>query len=323
MAAMIELQGVKKYFKQSKGLIRQDYSYVKAVDDISFKVEEGEILGLVGESGSGKTTLARVLLSLTKLTGGDAIIDGVQLSKATRADMNKLHRDIAVVFQDPASNLNPRETVESSIMRPMIIHGVPKSEAKAKAREVLEMVKMDLKYLDSFPHQLSGGQLQRIAIARALALSPKIMILDEPTSALDVSVQAQILNLLLDLQEELHLTYIIITHDLNVIKYISDNIAVMYLGKLVEFGPADVVGNSPSHPYTKGLMDAAPILDPRDRGREKSIMKGDPGSLMDVGAGCRFFARCSYATPECGEKPPCRVDIGEGHFTECNHPLNF
>lgn len=318
---MIELNGVKKYFKQSKGLIKKEFNYVKAVDDISFKVEEGEILGLVGESGSGKTTLARVLLSLTKMTDGDAVIDGVQLSKATRKDMEKLHREIAVVFQDPASNLNPRETVESSIMRPMIIHGVPRAVAKEKAKEVLEMVKMDLKYLDSFPHQLSGGQLQRIAIARALALEPKIMILDEPTSALDVSVQAQILNLLLDLQEELKLTYVIITHDLNVIKYISDKIAVMYLGQLVEFGDCETVGNHPQHPYTKGLMDAAPILDPRDRGKEKEIMKGDPGSLINLGKGCRFYARCKYATPECDEAEPETLVLDGGHRVKCLHPL--
>ena len=320
---MIEMRDVQKYFKVSKGLFKTSNEQVKAVDHITLSVEEGEIVGLVGESGSGKTTLARVLLSLTKMTGGEAVIDGVNLGKASHKDMDKLHREIAVVFQDPASNLNPRETVESSIMRPMIIHGVPRSKAKEKAREVLQMVKMDLRYLDSFPHQLSGGQLQRIAIARALALSPKIMILDEPTSALDVSVQAQILNLLLDLQEEMHLTYIIITHDLNVIKYISDKIAVMYLGQLVEFGPADVVGNRPSHPYTKGLMDAAPILDPRDRGKEKEIMKGDPGSLIDLKAGCRFYARCRYATDECKEKDPENVILAPGHQVACVHPLNI
>ena len=218
---MIRLEGLKKYFTITKGLVKKEVTYVKAVDDISLEIKKGEIVGLVGESGSGKTTLARVLLSLTKKTGGKIIIDDIDLDKATAQDMKKLRTEIAVVFQDPASNLNPRQTVESSIMRPMILHGVPKAEAKRKAKEVLEMVKMDERYLDSYPHQLSGGQLQRIAIARALALNPKTMILDEPTSALDVSVQAQILNLLLDLQEQLGLTYLVITHDLNVIKYIS------------------------------------------------------------------------------------------------------
>ena len=208
---MIELDGLKKYFSISKGLIKKNVTYVKAVDDISLTIKEGEIVGLVGESGSGKTTLARVILSLSRKTGGDIYIDGINVGKATKAEMKKLRSEIAVVFQDPASNLNPRQTVESSIMRPLIIHGISRAEAKKKAKEVLAMVKMDERYLDSYPHQLSGGQLQRIAIARALALDPKIMILDEPTSALDVSVQAQILNLLLDLQDQLHLTYLVIT----------------------------------------------------------------------------------------------------------------
>jgi len=323
MSKMIELINLQKYFVISKGLLKQKYRKVKAVDNISLVIEEGEVVGLVGESGSGKTTLARVILRLTQMTGGNVMIDGVDLSKATKRDMDKLHKEVAVVFQDPASNLNPRETVESSIMRPMVIHGVPKAVAKEKAREVMEMVKMDLRYLDSFPHQLSGGQLQRIAIARALALSPRIMILDEPTSALDVSVQAQILNLLLDLQEKMNLTYLIITHDLNVIRYVSEKIAVMYLGKLIEFGPTEAVCNTPAHPYTKGLMDAAPILDPLERDRIKEIMKGDPGSLIDLNVGCRFYARCKYRTPECEEEDPENLIVGKDHQAACFHPLKY
>ena len=210
---MIEIEGIKKYFEISKGIIKRKKQYIKAVDNISLKINKGEIVGLVGESGSGKTTLARVILRLTKMTGGNVNIDGINLCNASKTDMKKLHQDVAVVFQDPAANLNPRQTVESSIMRPMIIHGVSRKVAKEKAKDVLNMVKLDQRYLESYPHQLSGGQLQRIAIARALALNPKIMILDEPTSALDVSVQAQILNLLLDLQEEMELTYLVITHD--------------------------------------------------------------------------------------------------------------
>lgn len=321
--AMIELDGLKKYFSISKGLVKKTKSYVKAVDDITMTINEGEIVGLVGESGSGKTTLARTLLSLTKMTGGDVYIDGVNLAKATKADMKKLHTDIAVVFQDPASNLNPRQTVESSIMRPMIVHGASKAEARQKAKEVLELVKMDERYLDSYPHQLSGGQLQRIAIARALALNPKIMILDEPTSALDISVQAQILNLLLDLQETLHLTYLVITHDLNVIKYLSDKIAVMYLGKLVEFGPTAEVANNPKHPYTWGLMSSAPILDPTLRDREKQLLSGDPGSLIKIGDGCRFCDRCQYATEECKNSQPETEEVSQGHQVACFHPLHI
>lgn len=319
--AMIKLDGLKKYFSITKGLIKRETTYVKAVDDITLSIREGEIIGLVGESGSGKTTLARVILSLSKMTGGDIFIDGINLAKASKAEMKKLRSEIAVVFQDPASNLNPRQTVESSIMRPLVIHGVPKAEAKQKAREVLAMVKMDQRYLDSYPHQLSGGQLQRIAIARALALDPKVMILDEPTSALDVSVQAQILNLLLDLQEQLHLTYLVITHDLNVIKYISDRIAVMYLGKLVEFGPTKEITEHAKHPYTKGLLDAAPILDPKLRGRKKEIIKGDPGSLINIGDGCRFCDRCKYATEECRNAAPESLMIAEDHQVACFHPL--
>ncbi len=317
---MIELKGLKKYFSISKGLLKKSTTKVKAVDDISLTINQGEIVGLVGESGSGKTTLARVILNLTNKTGGDIVINGIDISKASRAEIKQLRSDVAVVFQDPASNLNPRQTVESSIMRPMIIHGVPKEEAKKKAKEVLEMVKMDQRYLDSYPHQLSGGQLQRIAIARALALNPKVMILDEPTSALDISVQAQILNLLLDLQEEMGLTYLVITHDLNVIKYISDRIAVMYLGRLVEFGPTQEIAENAKHPYTRGLLNAAPILDPELRGTKKEVMKGDPGSLIKVGTGCRFVDRCPYATEECKTTMPPDTVVQEGHQVACFHP---
>ena len=318
---MIELNGLKKYFSISKGLLKKDTTKVKAVDDITLTINQGEIVGLVGDSGSGKTTLARVILNLTRKTDGNIVINGVDLDKAGRADIKQIRKDVAVVFQDPASNLNPRQTVESSIMRPMIIHGVPKAEAKQKAKEVLEMVKMDQRYLDSYPHQLSGGQLQRIAIARALALNPKVMILDEPTSALDISVQAQILNLLLDLQEEMGLTYLVITHDLNVIKYISDRIAVMYLGRLVEFGPTEEIAENAKHPYTRGLLNAAPILDPELRDKKKDVIKGDPGSLIKIGPGCRFCDRCEFATEECKTSMPPDTMIGEGHQVACFHPL--
>ena len=318
---MIELDGLEKYFSISKGLLKREVTLVKAVDDISLKIKSGEIIGLVGESGSGKTTLARVILNLTKRTEGSVIIDGIDVSKASKAQIKQLRKEVAVVFQDPASNLNPRQTVESSIMRPMLIHGISKSEARKKAKEVLDMVKMDQRYLDSYPHQLSGGQLQRIAIARALAMNPKVMILDEPTSALDVSVQAQILNLLLDLQEQLGLTYLVITHDLNVIKYISDRIAVMYLGRLVEFGPTEEIANNAKHPYTRGLLNAAPILNPELRDRKKEVMKGDPGSLIKVGNGCRFCDRCQYATEECKNSMPENTMVAEGHMVSCFHPL--
>lgn len=320
---IIKLDGLKKYFTISKGLIKTKKTYAKAVDDISFTINKGEIVGLVGESGSGKTTLARVLLNLTPKTGGSMTINGKDPSRLHGKELKKLRSEVAVVFQDPASNLNPRQTVEASIMRPMIIHGVTKAEAKKKAGEVLDMVKMDRRYLNSYPHQLSGGQLQRIAIARALALNPKIMILDEPTSALDISVQAQILNLLLDLQEKMGLTYLVITHDLNVIKYISDKIAVMYLGRLVEFGPTEEIANNARHPYTKGLLDAAPVLDPKLRNRKKELLKGDPGSLIKIGEGCRFCDRCAYATDECSSTMPENRMVTSDHMVACFHPLDM
>lgn len=314
---VIELKNLKKYFTINKGISTKKV-YVKAIDDVNLKINKGEIIGLVGESGSGKTTLARVLLNLTKPTGGSVVFNGVNLTKATRNEMKKLRTEVAVVFQDPASNLNPRDTVMNSIMRPLILHGMPKKTARQKAIDSLELVKMDVRYLNSYPHQLSGGQLQRIAIARALVLNPKVMILDEPTSALDISVQAQILNLLLDLQESFGLTYLVITHDLNVIRYISDRIAVMYLGKIVEFGPTEEVINNPKHPYTEGLMAASPIMDPHDRDKEKYIMQGDPGSLINLPSGCHFHPRCPYASEHCKNESPQIIVLPDGHQVDCH-----
>lgn len=313
---VIELNNLKKYFTINKG-IKSKKLYVKAVDGVTLTINKGEIVGLVGESGSGKTTLARVLLNLTKPTDSHVVFNGVNLSKATKKEMKKFRTEVAVVFQDPASNLNPRDTVMNSIMRPLILHGMSRKLAKEKAIESLELVKMDVRYLNSYPHQLSGGQLQRIAIARALVLEPKVMILDEPTSALDISVQAQILNLLLDLQESFSLTYLVITHDLNVIRYISDKVAVMYLGKLVEYGPTEEVIKNPKHPYTEGLMAAAPILNPHDRNKEKYIMQGDPGSLIDLPTGCHFHPRCPYTTERCMNEMPNNNILLDGHQVAC------
>ena len=317
-STVIHLEHIRKEFSVDNNFFSKGKRTVKAVNDVTLDIRKGEILGLVGESGSGKTTLARVILDLTKLTNGSVLIDGVDIGKANKAEKKAFRRKVAVMFQDPASNLNPRETVESSIMRPLILHGMPKKEARAKALETLRSVKMDDRYLYSYPHQLSGGPLQRIAIARALAIDPEIMILDEPTSALDVSVQAQILNLLLDLQEQRGLTYLIITHDLNVIRYISDRVVVMYMGKTVEIGPAEIICEHPAHPYTKALMAASPILDPALRGREKHIMKGDPGSLINPPSGCHFHPRCPYASDLCSKaEPPC-VRMSEDHRVWCH-----
>lgn len=314
---VIRIRGLKKYFKSGISFFGKKDNFVHAVDDINLDIYKGEIVGLVGESGSGKTTLARLILNLTSPTDGSVTISGVDAAKATRKEEKALRRDIAVVFQDPAGNLNPRHTVGKSIMRPLLIHGTSKHEARKKALEALKMVKMDESYMDTYPAQLSGGQQQRIAIARALVLNPKIMILDEPTSALDVSVQAQVLNLLLDLQEELGLTYLVITHDLNVINYICDRVAVMYLGKLVEYGTAEDVLHAPSHPYTKGLMAASPILDPHLRNEDKHRLSGDPGSLINIVPGCRFAPRCNLASERCRAESPEMSEISAGHCAAC------
>lgn len=314
---LIEVVHLKKYFKYKEGLINKRCLDIKAIDDLSLTVNRGEILGIVGESGSGKTTLARVILGLTRPTDGNVRIDGVDMHGMNRHLLKGLRKKVAVVFQDPASNLNPRQSVESSIMRPMLIHGVSRNEAKERAKKALEKVKMDFRYLKSYPHQLSGGQLQRIAVARALVLEPQIMILDEPTSALDISIQAQVLNLLLDLQEEMNLTYLIITHDLNVIRYISDKIAVMYMGKLVEYGDTETVFKKPEHPYTAALMSVAPIAHPSLRGNKDHLMQGEIGSLINVGEGCRLAPRCLKATEKCKTQMPLMYEVNPNHTAAC------
>lgn len=314
---VIEIQGVKKYFEITSGIIKKKKLYIKAVDQVSMTIKRGEIVGLVGESGSGKTTLARLILKLIKPTENSIIINGVDVFEANSAQMKEIRKYVSVVFQDPAASLNPRVTVGESIIRPLIINGVKKQEALQKAKKVLEKVKMDVSYMERYPHQLSGGQQQRISIARAIIMDPSVIILDEPTSALDISVQAQILNLLLDLHEELNLTYLMITHDLNVIRYISDRIAVMYLGKLVEFGDTDEIFNHSRHPYTKGLMASAPILDPRQRDRKKFLMKGEPDSLIHLPPGCRLSTRCPYKVDACIKEVPALLDIGKNHYTAC------
>lgn len=313
----IEVRNLSKVFPLKTSFFGGKKAGVHAIDDLSIEIRQGEIIGLVGESGSGKTTLARVILGLTSATEGSVKISGQEITKMTRSQLKKIRRDIAVVFQDPASNLNPRETVEQSIMRPMILHGMPRAEAKEKAREAMSKVKMDEQYLSSYPHQLSGGQLQRIAVARALVMNPKVMILDEPTSALDISIQAQVLNLLIDIQEEYGLTYLIITHDLNVVRYISDKTAVMYLGKLVEYGDTETVFRAPKHPYTRGLMAAAPVIHPSLRTEERERLKGEPGSLLSLPAGCRLCGRCPLEDEGCRAEPPAMREIAPGHFCAC------
>lgn len=315
---IIRIRSLQKNFSLASGLFSGKRTIVKAVDDVSFDICEGEIVGLIGESGSGKTTLARVLLGLSKASGGSAEIDGLDITKADAKTLRAIRSRVAVVFQDPASNLNPRQTVESSIVRPLRINGVSAKEAHARAAEALEKVKLDKRYLSSYPHQLSGGQQQRIAIARAIVLNPKIMILDEPTSALDISVQAQVLNLLLDLQQEYGLTYLVITHDMNVVRYISDKIAVMYRGRLVEYGQTDEILSHPAHPYTVNLKAFVPALNPLERSDKHSArLAGEPGALERPEAACVLVDSCPYAQERCKrERPPMR-EINSGHVAAC------
>ena len=317
MEPIIKIEGLNKQFSSSKGLFSRKRTTVNAVQDFTLDIYEGEILGLIGESGSGKTTLARVLLGLTRSTGGSVEIGGLQIAGASKSKIKKAREHFAVVFQDPASNLNPRQTVESSIIRPLLIRGVSKEAAKEKAKQALASVQLDESYLESYPHQLSGGQQQRIAIARALVMEPKVMILDEPTSALDISVQAQILNLLLKLQKEYNLTYVIITHDLNVIRYVSARIAVMYMGRLVEYGTIDDVLEHPLHPYTDILIHSVPVTDPDSRGREKRKFPGEPGDVPDDPAACRLAKRCPHVTERCLKETPVLKEVTPGHFAEC------
>ena len=315
---LLEVRHLKKYFDTPRGKLH-------AVDDLNFTIQKGQTLGMVGESGCGKSTAGRTVMMLHPPTAGEVLFEGENIVGAQGRALKELRRKMQIIFQDPFSSLNPRMTVFESISHPLIINGIYKNNnpAEAETLRLMELVGLSRRLVNTYPHELDGGRRQRIVIARALALKPSFIVCDEPVSALDVSIQAQILNLLQDLQEEMGLTYLIITHDLNVIKYISDKIAVMYLGKLVEFGPTEEVAEHPKHPYTKGLMDAAPILDPRLRGRKKEIMQGDAGSLIDMGTGCRFAPRCRYAGPECRERDPEPVMVGEDHQVACFHPLEI
>ncbi len=323
MKTVIHTEELTKTVAVGSTLLKKGKATVCALDRVSLDIGEGEIVGLVGESGSGKTTLARVLLGLTPATSGIAEINGKNIVDAGTALKREIRSQIAVVFQDPASNLNPRQTVEQSIIRPLLIRGIPKEKAKELAKESMTKVQMDPSYLSSYPHQLSGGQQQRIAIARAIVMNPKIMILDEPTSALDISVQAQVLNLLLDLQEEYHLTYLVITHDMNVIRYIADKIAVMYMGRLVEFGTASEILENPKHPYTVNLEKFVPVLDPRLRSDKRKDAKGDEHQLAELKENaCILEKTCPYATERCRTERPQMQTVSEGHTVSCFRSLD-
>jgi oligopeptide/dipeptide ABC transporter ATP-binding protein len=320
---LVEVRHVKKYFPIRKGLLQREVGAVHAVDDVTFAVPEGETLGLVGESGCGKSTLGRTIVRLYEPTDGEVFFQGRDISGLGSRALRPLRKQMQMVFQDPYASLNPRKRVGSIIGTPLKIHGVPKSERRQRIQELLERVGLSPEHYNRFPHEFSGGQRQRIGVARALALNPKLIVADEPVSALDVSIQSQMLNLLDDLQNELDLTYIFIAHDLGVVRHVSDRIAVMYLGKLVELSPAEELYQRPIMPYTEALLSAVPIPDPDlSHKRERIVLQGDVPSPINPPSGCRFHPRCRYMTDICKEVEPPLADYGNGHLAACHHPLN-
>jgi oligopeptide transport system ATP-binding protein len=315
---LVQIRSLTKHFRLPGGWLSGKTRYVYAVDDVDLEIASGEVLGLVGESGCGKTTLGRMVLRLIEPTSGEVIFDGHNLTALKKEEMRRMRQQMQVVFQNPLSSLSPRFKVEQIVAEPLTTHHVlPANEVRGRVLELLGQVGLGRQHLDRFPHELSGGQCQRVAVARALALNPRLIVLDEPTSALDVSVQAQIINLLEDLKKLHHLTYLFISHDLNIVHHISDRIGVMYLGKLVELGPADAVFDQPLHPYTQALFGAIP-LPIVDSGRQLSILEGNVPSPVDPPSGCRFHTRCPLAQEICSqEQPELRQRNVPGRFVSC------
>ena len=316
---ILEVRNLVKHFPITKGfIVQRQVGAVKAVDGVTFSIRRGETLGLVGESGCGKTTTGRVILRLMEPTSGEALFEGRNIFKLSKEDLRKMRRDMQIIFQDPYSSLNPRMTVGDIIGEPLEIHNLARGKEKLRrVQELLEVVGLSPYHVNRYPHEFSGGQRQRIGIARALAVNPKLIICDEPVSALDVSIQAQVLNLLQELQKEFGLTYLFIAHDLSVVKHISDRIAVMYLGKIAEIARADEMFENPQHPYTEALLSAVPIPDPGMR-RERIILPGDVPSPVNPPQGCRFHTRCLYARESCSVNEQVLIDYwGNGHEVAC------
>ncbi|MBT3231178.1 MAG: dipeptide ABC transporter ATP-binding protein [Calditrichaeota bacterium] len=314
---LLDVKGLKKYFPIKKGFFGQTRGHVKAVDGVALSVRRGKTLGLVGESGCGKTTTGRSIIRLLEPSAGEVNFNGRDLLKLNRTDMREVRKQVQIVFQDPYSSLNPRITVGGMLSEILRFHKiVPRNQIKEKVAEILENVGLSVDYTGRYPHEFSGGQRQRIGIARALSVDPDFIVLDEPVSALDVSIQAQILNLLMDLQSRMNLTFLFIAHDLSVVEHISDEIAVMYLGRVVEIGSADNIVNSPQHPYTQALLEAVPLPDP-DKKVERELLTGDVPSPANPPSGCHFHPRCSRAKPECSSWDFKLISQASGHKVAC------
>ncbi|AIM17235.1 dipeptide ABC transporter ATP-binding protein [Bacillus thermocopriae] len=314
---LLEVKGLKKYFPITGGLLGRKQGEVKAVDDVSFYVKKGETLGIVGESGCGKSTTGRLLMRLIEASDGRIIFEDKEITKMSKSELRRVRRDIQMVFQDPYASLNPRHSVEQILEEPLIVHGIgSKEERKKRVKEMLEVVGLSSYHAKRYPHQFSGGQRQRIGIARALMTKPKLIIADEPVSALDVSIQAQVLNLMKDIQKEFNLTYIFIAHDLGVVRHISDRVGVMYLGRLIELADCEELYENPKHPYTKALLSAVPIPDP-DLKKQTILIEGELPSPANPPSGCAFHTRCTECMDICKTTRPEEHNLN-GHYVACH-----
>ncbi len=322
--ALLEVSHLQVLFPVRAGvLVQRTIGHVHAVDDVSFELEAGETLGVVGESGCGKSTLIRALMRLVDSTGGTLRFHGRDITKASRRELRPVRRELQMVFQDPQSSLNPRKRVGQIVGVPLRLRGLPGGDVDKRAQELLKRVGLNPEHLNRFPHEFSGGQRQRIGIARALAAEPRVIMLDEPVSALDVSIQAQVVNLLEDLQDEFSLSYIFVAHDLSVVRHVSDRIVVMYLGKIAEVSPSEELYDKPIHPYTQALLSAIPIADPKEnRARTRTVVEGEPPSPINPPPACRFHTRCPHATEICRTVEPPLAQYANGHLAACHHPQN-